>query len=51
MDKNSEDESDDNEVIENPLDFNVYLMVSRNFKWKSYCNHIGLSSNNVFELL
>lgn len=31
-----------------PLDFEVHLMVNTNFRWKSYCNFIGLNSANVF---
>ena len=27
------------------------MMVSTNFRWKSYCNYIGLNSDNVFQLL
>ena len=34
-----------------PLDFEVQMMVSTNFRWKSYCNYIGLNSDNVFQLL
>ena len=41
----------DGEIVEDPLNFPVYLFVSRNFKWKSYCNSIGLNSDNVFQLL
>lgn len=33
---------------EDPLDFNVRFMITRNFKWKSYCNYIGLTQDNVF---
>lgn len=34
-----------------PLDFEVQLLVNRNFEWKSYCESIGLNSITVYDIL